>query len=176
MSWNRPTKPPREQRIAERAARNAAQAQTCIPRRAAVMGGGTAGPAPKSVPWRCQTLLEMARGRPCLLCPPGACTCTPGSAVACHSNLGIHGKAKGRKADDCFTVAGGDKAHRWLDQPIGHDGPTRAEKEARFMAAHARQVLAWRQIATDPTEPTRFRRAALAALERLGATAFGAAT
>lgn len=47
MTWTRSPQPTREQRIAERAARNAAQAQTCMPRRTAVMGGGTAGPAPK---------------------------------------------------------------------------------------------------------------------------------
>ena len=47
MTWARPSLPDRETRLAERAQRNAAQAQTCIPRRAAVIGGGTAGPVPK---------------------------------------------------------------------------------------------------------------------------------
>jgi len=158
-------------RAEARAARIAAQGITCMPRRQAVMGGTTSGiEQRKPEPWRSAALIEMARGRPCLLCPPGTCTCTPGSTVAAHSNLGIHGKAKGRKADDCYTVWAGDRAHRALDQPIGHHGPSRAEKEARFMRAHADQVLAWRQIAADPAEPARFRRAAAAALERLGAT------
>ena len=172
MSWNRPTKPPREQRIAERAARNAAQAQTCLPRRAAVMGGGTVGPAPKPVPWRCQTLLDMARNRPCLLLVPGICNYRTDTTVAAHSNWTEHGgKAGARKADDCYTVWACHACHTWLDS-----GPAPAErKRAAFLAAHPLQVLAWRQIATDPTEPARYRRAALAALERLGATAFGAA-
>ena len=47
MAFARPFLPDRETRVAERAQRNATQAQTCIPRRAAVMGGGTAGPVPK---------------------------------------------------------------------------------------------------------------------------------
>lgn len=169
MTWTRSPQPTREQRIAERAARNAAQAQTCMPRRAATYVGGTLGPVHKPKQWRCAALIEMARGRRCLLCPAGACSCTPGSVVACHSNLGIHGKATGRKADDCYSVWGGDRAHRWLDQPIGHGGPTKAEKEARFMRAHADQVLEWRRIAGDPDEPARFRRAAEAALQRLAA-------
>jgi len=166
MSWNRPTQPPREQRLAERAARNAAQAQTCIPRRAAVMGGGTAGPAPKTVPWRCATLLEMARGRPCLLLVPGLCNHRLDTTVAAHSNLLAHGKAKARKADDCYVVAACATCHRWLDQ----GSAPAAVREAAFMAAHARQVLAWRRIATDPAEPARFRRAAAAALDHLNAT------
>jgi hypothetical protein len=171
MSWNRPTKPPREQRIAERAARNAAQAQTCLPRRAAVVGGGTVGPAPKPVPWRSPTLLDMARNQPCLLLVPGICNHRTDTTVAAHSNWGEHGKAKGRKADDCYSAWCCAACHTWLDQGCAPAG----QKRAAFMAAHARQVLAWRQIATDPTEPARYRRAALAALERLGATAFGAA-
>jgi hypothetical protein len=133
-------------------------------------GGSTAGPAPKTEPYRDAVLLEMARGRPCLLCPAGECTCTPGSTVACHSNLSIHGKAKNRKPDDCYTVWGGREAHARLDQPIGHDGPTREQKAATFMAAHLKQVLAWREIAHDPAEPERFRRAAQRALQRLNAT------
>ena len=60
MTWARTSRPDREQRIAERAQRNAVQAQTCLPRRAAVMGGETAGPAPKTAPYRSPALLEMA--------------------------------------------------------------------------------------------------------------------
>jgi len=121
---------------------------------------------PKTEPKRNQTLLDMAQGRICLLCPPGRCSCTPGSVVACHSNELAHGKAKGRKADDCFSVWGGDRAHAWLDE-----GPAcRETKRRAFMAAHIRQVMAWRFIATDPTEPERFRNAARWALEQLHAS------
>lgn len=132
--------------------------------------GGTSGVAvAKSEPKRNPALLAMANGRECLLCPPGLCQCTPGSVVACHSNLYIHGKAGARKADDQYTVWGGDFAHRWLDQ----GGATFLRKEAAFMAAHLRQVLAWRAVAADPSEPARFRKAALWALEQLSATPIG---
>jgi hypothetical protein len=126
--------------------------------------------APKSEPKRNPALLEMAKGRECLLCPPGMCRCTPGSTVAAHSNLLEHGKGKGRKADDCYSVWAGFESHEWLDQ-----GPApAAEKEAAFMKAHLRQVLEWRRIATDPSEPERFRKAARWALTALNATSIGA--
>jgi hypothetical protein len=131
--------------------------------------GGEVVSVPKSEPKRNPALLAMANGRECLLCPAGQCQCTPGSVVACHSNLSIHGKAGARKADDCYSVWGGDVAHRWLDQ----GGATFLQKEAAFMAAHLRQVLEWRRIAADPSEPARFRKAALWALEQLGALPVG---
>lgn len=151
------------------AAREASAAHRAIPARTlstVSMTGGTRAAAPKSKPYRCQALLDMARGRACLLCPPGQCRCTPGSTVACHSNHQCHSKGMGRKADDCYSVWGGDVAHRALDQ----GGAPAAEKEAIFMAAHLRQVLAWREVAADPSEPERFRRAARRALEHLNAT------
>jgi hypothetical protein len=158
-----------ERRAAEREERFA---QRCTPSRAITPGsyaGATAEAAPKSEPYRDPVLLELARGRPCLLCRPGGCICSHGSTVACHSNLGIHGKAKGRKADDCYTVWGGDTAHYWLD----FGKADRAMKTERFLIAHANQVLAWRLIAADPKEPERFRAAARRALERLNATTIG---
>jgi hypothetical protein len=127
--------------------------------------GSTSGPVVKSQAKRNQALLEMAQGRPCLLCPQGRCRCTPGSVVACHSNLGIHGKAGARKADDQYSVWGGDQAHFDLDR----SGKDAGEKETAFMRAHIRQVQAWRRIASDPSEPVRFRRAAQWALDQLGA-------
>jgi hypothetical protein len=131
-------------------------------------GDGAVG-VPKSKPKRNPALLAMANGRECLLCPVGQCQCTPGSAVACHSNLSIHGKAGARKADDQYSVWGGDAAHRWLDQ----SGASANSKVVFFMTGHLRQVLAWRRIAADPSEPARFRKAALWALEQLGALPVG---
>jgi hypothetical protein len=120
--------------------------------------------APKTAPKRNRALLDMAEGRPCLLCPtPHGCWCTPGSTVACHSNLAIHGKAKGRKADDHWSVWGGDVAHCWLDQGKA----SREVKQAAFLAAHARQVEAWKRVAADASEPARFRKAAQWALDQL---------
>jgi len=131
------------------------------------IGGSTSGVAvEKTEAYRDPALLEMARGRPCLLLVPGACTHRVDQTVACHSNLSIHGKAGARKADDCYSVHGCAGCHSWLDQ--GKAPAT--QKEVAFMAAHARQVLAWRVIAADPGEPARFRRAACRALERLNAS------
>lgn len=124
-----------------------------------------AEPVPKTEPWRCQRLLDMAKDKPCLLRIPGVCNHDPATTVAAHSNLSIHGKGKARKADDVFTVAACSACHAWLDQ-----GPApKADKEAAFMRAHADQVLAWRWIAQDPHESEADRRAARAALERLEA-------
>lgn len=156
---------------AERKARNLAALCSTPSTRSATYSGATREAVKKPQAYRDAALLEMARGRQCLLCPPGRCICSHGSTVACHSNLAIHGKAKGRKADDCYSVWGGDAAHFWLDQ----SGADREEKAAVFMAAHLRQVLEWRVIASDPSEPERFRNAAQRALERLGATPIGEA-
>ena len=165
MTWARTSRPDREQRIAERAARNAAQAQTCMGRRPAVMGGETAGPAPKTAPYRSPALLEMARGRPCLLLVPGVSNHRTDTTVAAHSNLAIHGKAGARKADDCYSVWACAACHAWLDQ-----GPAPADaKERAFTLGHINQVQAWRVMASDSAEPYRNRRAALDALKHLEA-------
>ena len=125
--------------------------------------GGTTVAAPKPEAWRCPALLEMARGRPCLLMVPGVCSHRIDTVVAAHSNLSRHGKAGVRKADDCFTVAACHSCHAWLDQ-----GPApAAQKEAAFLSGHALQVIAWQNIAAASDEPERFRRAARLALERL---------
>ena len=104
------------------------------------------GAVPKSTPKRNPHLLRMARGQPCLLRLPG---CDGGGAttVAAHSNAHRHGKAMGRKADDCFSVQACFSCHVALDQ-----GPaSRAEKETWFALAFSRQIKAWHRIAADPT-------------------------
>jgi hypothetical protein len=127
--------------------------------------GGTTGPAPKDRAYRDQALLDMAQDRPCMLLVPGICNHRTDTTVAAHSNLYEHGKGKGRKADDVYSVWSCFACHGWLDQG---QSPARL-KRATFMGAHSRQVLAWRQIADDPGEPERFRRAAARALEQLNA-------
>jgi hypothetical protein len=132
--------------------------------------GGTSGRAVvKPEPYRDSALLEMARGRPCLLLVPGICNHRQDTTVACHSNLSVHGKAGARKADDQFSCWGCAACHEWLDR----SGALAAIKEVAFMGAHSRQVLAWRMVAADAGEPERFRRAAQRALERLNATPIG---
>lgn len=143
---------------------------TLKPMRQATYAGSTATAAPKSEPYRDPVLLEMARGRPCLLMVPAVCNHRTDTTAAAHSNLSIHGKAGARKADDCYSVWACATCHiPWLDQ-----GRASAEvKEAAFLEGHARQVLAWRLIAADATEPERYRAAARRALTRLNATPIG---
>lgn len=159
----------RERREAEKAANLRA---LCQPTRSLHRGtytGGTAPAAAKPEPYRDGTLLEMARGQPCLLMVPGLCSHRTDTTVAAHSNLQEHGKGMSRKADDCYTAWGCAACHLWLDQ-----GKARAaDKLAVFVAAHARQVLAWRLIVQDPAQPERFRRAAQRALQHLNATPIG---
>lgn len=123
-------------------------------------------PGPKSVPRRNPNLLSMADGKPCLLLVPSICRGETETTVACHSNLLAHGKGKGRKADDHYTVWGCGTCHRWLDSGRA----SYEEKENVFMAAHLRQVLAWRQIAADSRKPSKDRAAVLWALGLLNAT------
>lgn len=121
---------------------------------------------PKSEPYRDDDLLRMAKDRPCLLMLPAVCNHRTDTTVAAHSNLHEHGKGMGRKADDAYSAWACFSCHLWLDT-----GKARAsDKESAFMTAHARQVLAWRLIAMDTSEPERFRKAAQRALERLNAT------
>lgn len=144
---------------------------TLRPLRMGTYAGSTTGPAPKTEPQRNAVLLEMARGRPCLILVPGLCNHRLDTTVACHSNSSRHGKAGARKADDQYTVWGCAACHLWLDTSKAEA----SRKEDTFMVAHARQVLAWRLIAMDHNEPERFRKAARWALERLDATPLGAA-
>lgn len=133
-----------------------------------VYAGGTA-PAPKSQAYRDPVLLEMARGRPCLLLVPGICNHRTDTTVAAHSNLSIHGKAKSRKADDVYSCWSCAACHYWLD----FGKAAAVQKESRFALGHANQVLAWRLVESDTSEPERFRAAARRALARLDATPMG---
>ena len=156
----------RLRRIKQRASNMAVLAT--VQGRAATYGGSTTGPAPKPDVYRDPVLLELAKGKPCLLLVPGTCNHRTDTTVACHSNFGQHGKGGCRRADDVWTVWGCSACHiPWLDQG---NKASHAQKEAAFMAAHARQVLAWRVIAADPAEPARYRRAAQRALDHLNAT------
>jgi hypothetical protein len=127
--------------------------------------GATAGAVPKTEAKRNPAVLEMAQGRECMLRVPDVCTGDTATTVACHSNFAEHGKGKSRKADDCYATFGCAACHRWLDQ-----GPAPiAAKRARFQLALLDQCIEWRRIASDPSEPVRFRKAAQWALDQLGA-------
>ena len=176
-AWKRK---PREQRgLAHAAAQEQSVAHQAETPRAATKpvakprGTYASGPtraAPKTEAHRNKHLLAMAKGKPCLLCQEhGVALCTPGSTVAAHSNLGIHGKAMARKADDFYSAWLGDAHHRWLDQGKG----SAAQREMAFMTAHLAQVRAWRAIAFDSRSNPKDRAAAQWALERLNATPVG---
>lgn len=116
---------------------------------------------------RNRALLDMARGRQCLLRVPGVCQGGTETTVSAHSNWACHGKAGARKADDQYSVWACAACHiGWLDQ-----GPApKATKQMTFMRAHADQVLEWRRIERDPSETTRTRNAARWALDQLNST------
>jgi hypothetical protein len=166
--FKRAARPDREERLQQRQLRYAALLASTRPTVSAVCGGSTTGPIPKPVAQRNRALLDMAERRPCMLLVPGICNHRVDTTVACHSNLGIHGHAGARKADDQYSVWGCAACHRWLD--TDRDAPA-AQKEQAFMLGHARQVLAWRLVAIDLDEPERFRRAARWALQQLEGSA-----
>ena len=125
---------------------------------------GANTPEPKPEVHRNPALLEMARGRPCLLMLPDKClNPSTETTVAAHSNWSEHGKSGARKSQEEYSVWACYACHQWLDQ-----GPaTESEKRATFLAAHRRQVDHWHRIAADPKEPARFRKAADWALNHL---------
>lgn len=123
------------------------------------MGTAVAKPEPQRNPH----LLAMARGRPCLL-RTRMCNYDTSTTVAAHSNLLVHGKGRGRKADDCYSVWACARCHNWLDS--SYDASF-AEKEAAFKLALLAQVDEWRSIASSPTASPKDKAAATWALERL---------
>lgn len=133
----------------------------------AQIGESTTTVFPKEPPNRNRALLDMARGRECLLRIPGVCHGGTETTVAAHSNWACHGgKGMGRKASDAYTVFSCVSCHSWLDQ-----GPAfKSVKQMAFMRAHADQVLEWRRIESDPSETPRMRNAARWALEKLNST------
>jgi hypothetical protein len=78
---------------------------------------------------------ELCCGQPCYLLIPGIPQHDPGTVVPCHSNQLAHGKAKGMKAHDKFTVPGCWLCHRELDQGSRF---TREQKFALWDDAYAR--------------------------------------
>lgn len=155
-----------QRRAASRAANMAHLVHTPVRTlHAAVMTGGTRAATPKSKPYRDRILLDMAKGRPCLVLVKLVSLHPTDTTVAAHSNLAIHGKGLGQKASDVYSVWSCFGCHSWLDQGKA----TSYEKGTAFMEAHLRQVLEWRRIAEDKSEPLRFRNAARRALEYLNA-------
>lgn len=124
---------------------------------------GMAQPMAKPEPQRNPHLLSMARGRPCLL-RTAACNFDNSTTVAAHSNLLAHGKGRGRKADDCFSVWACARCHAWLDSSYSADF---YDKEEAFMVALVAQVDEWKAIAESTATNPKDRAAAQWALDRL---------
>ena len=99
--------------------------------------------------YRDPDLLKLAKGEKCLLRISDDCMGDEGSTtVAAHSNFMMHGKAKGLKAEDCYSVWACYKCHSIFDQGGVFN---REEKAYLFYEALLRQIEEWRKIATTPT-------------------------
>ena len=59
---------------------------------------------------------KLCRGQPCYLHIPGVCRNDVATVVPCHSNELAHGKGKGIKALDIYTVPGCAQCHHEIDQ------------------------------------------------------------
>lgn len=81
---------------------------------------------------------ELCRGQPCYLRIPGVCVGGTETTVPCHSNQARHGKGRGIKAYDTYTVPGCWRCHAAIDQGAQL---TREEKFALWDDAYARWVL-----------------------------------
>lgn len=80
---------------------------------------------------------KLCKGQPCYLRIPGICT---GQAHdPCHSNQARHGKGRGIKAHDVYTVPGCRACHDELDQGMRY---TRVEKFDIWDRAYA----AWEPV------------------------------
>lgn len=122
-------------------------------------------PAPKPVEHRNEDLLRLARGKKCLLAIGTHCSGDE-TVVACHSNLGEHGKSMARKADDQYTVWGCFHCHQALDS-----GAFSADvKREWFLDAHSRQIMEWARIVYDMAQSPKDRKAAEWALKLLHPT------
>lgn len=124
---------------------------------------GMAQPMAKPEPQRNPHLLSMARGRPCLILSR-LCNQDTSTTVAAHSNLLAHGKGRGRKADDCYSVWACARCHTWLDSSYDADF---SDKESAFQAALVAQVDEWKAIADSAASSPKDRAAAQWALVRL---------
>jgi hypothetical protein len=80
-------------------------------------------------------LMALCKGQPCYLLVPGLRCAPVDTVVACHSNQYAHGKGKGVKAHNLFTVPGCATCHREIDQGARL---TREEKFALWDDAYRR--------------------------------------
>jgi hypothetical protein len=101
----------------------------------------TARRKPKARTGRDQAALDACRGEQCYLRLDGVCLGASGAAtvVPAHSNQGIHGKGKGIKAFDRFTVPACRACHFEIDQG------KRMDRAPKFLAWDA-AYFAWEPV------------------------------
>lgn len=141
-----------------------APARPATRRAVLVASNGVVVAKPKPRAQRNAVVLELAKGKPCLLMVPGVCQDDRETTVAAHANWSVFGKSMGRKADDQYTVWACHACHvLWLDQ-----GSAPAdEKRGVFKMAMLRQKMAWFAIAISPSSKPWEKGAAQWALNRL---------
>ena len=123
--------------------------------------------APKDPRYEDAHLLRMAKGRECLLQSP-ICNHDPATTVACHGAGVPKGKGLGYKVGDQISAWGCHSCNHYTD---AYGGATAEEKAEVFAAGHARQVLAWQEIAGSSSAPARDRQSAQAALDKIAEVA-----
>jgi len=112
--------------------------------------------------YRDSNLLKLAQGEKCLLEIAHNCLGTEGSTtVAAHSNFGVHGKGRGIKAEDCYSVWACHRCHTLFDS----GNIDKQKKIEHFIAAFAQQLVEWNEISESPTIREWKREAARKALE-----------
>lgn len=117
---------------------------------------------PKEPRERNATLLDMARGKPCLLRSP-ICVPDPLTTVACHGAGVANGKGLGYKLSDFWTVQGCAQCNHYTD---AYKDATADEKKAVFDRGHVRQIEVWREVIKSPCATEKERKAAVWAVDR----------
>ncbi len=124
--------------------------------RSALKSSGKRLPARRRTPratktmYRNRALLNLAKGKLCLLQIPDVCIGGTQTTVACHSNQARHGKAGWLKAHDWAAAWGCSACHAYIDQNT--TGATYEEKVALWEAGFERTRLALIVLGLWPLE------------------------
>jgi hypothetical protein len=118
---------------------------------------------PKSPRQENRTLLDLARGRPCLIQSP-ICNNNCETTVACHGSGVANGKGMGYKVHDWLTAWGCSDCNHYTD---AYKGATAENKRKAWQAGHIRQIAAWTHIATNKVGSKRDIEAAKWAIEMI---------
>jgi len=95
--------------------------------------------------YRDKDLLKLAENQPCILQALSNCLGESETTVSAHSNQLVHGKGRGLKSEDCYSIWACSRCHAWLDQGKG----SKIDKNAHFDERFPYQVWEWKKIAND---------------------------